>query len=183
MATTFKTDSAGSCAFFEKFTRRALEMFGFKNLISLENDNPLRRLLDCSCGIDAAGIKDGDTMFIASRVIEVKPYGSDYDCFSVRNKRLSGNETELAKLKRKIKLGLPRPQWHVQTFVSKAKDMATVAIVRTRELVDFILAHKPIIKPTRDKTEFWLARWQDLIRTGVKVTTFTIDGNGKKITA
>ena len=178
LATNFKSDAKGSRALFEKFTRRALENLGFKNIHSVENGNEqLENLLDCNGGIDIVGTKNGDLIFLASRIIKIEPeHGSDYDCFSLRNLRLSGNETEISKLERKIRLGLPRPQYHVQTFIDEILNLATIAIVRTRELVEFISTHKTKTKTTRDGTEFKLATWQDLTRAGVEVTT-------KKITA
>lgn len=185
LATNFKVDAKNSRALFEKFTRRALEILGFKNIHSVENGNEqLESLLDRNGGIDVAGTKDGDLIFLASRVIKIEPkHGSDYDCFSLRNLRLSGNETEISKLERKIQLGLPRPQYHVQTFFDEILNLATIAIVRTRELVQFITTHKTKTKTTRDGTEFRLATWKDLIRAGVTVTTIKINADGKKITA
>lgn len=183
LATNFKSDAKGSRALFEKFTRPALEYSGFKNIHSVENGNEqLENLLDRNGGIDVAGTKDGDLIFLASRVIKIEPEkGSDYDCFSLRNLRLSGNETEISKLERKIRLGLPRPQYHVQTFIDEILNLATIAIVRTRELVQFIITHKTKTKTTRDGTEFRLATWKDLISSGVHVDLIKIDADGKKI--
>lgn len=175
LATTFKNDFAKSQKLFEKFTRPALELFGFKKVISIEKGGlPLNQELDRNCGIDAGGTKDGDFMFIASRIIEIKPYGSDYDCFSLRNKRLSNTETEIEKLERKIKFGLPCPIWHVQTFVDLPLNVATVAIVLTKQLINFLTDYKAKIKTTNNGTEFKLVRWQDLKRGGVDFQTTTI---------
>lgn len=173
LATNFNYDSIKSRMLFEKFTRRALELFGIRNVISTENsDDELKQQLDRKCGIDAVGEEAGDTIFLASRIIEVKPFGDDYDCFSLRDSRLSGNATEISKLKRKISRNLPRPHYHVQTFVDNAAHLVTVGIVRTRALVNFIATHKAKVKHTADGTEFKLAFWEDLRHAGITVTTF-----------
>lgn len=172
LATCFNSDSSKSKSRFEKFIRHALASFGINDVISTEGDDePLKQLLDRDCGVDAVGIMNGDPIFIASRIIEVKPYGKDYDCFSLRNCRLSGNETELEKLNRKIRCNLPRPHFHVQAFIDDALNLVTVAIVRTRDLVNYIATHKTKSLTTRDGTEFKLATWTDLRRAGVDVRT------------
>ena len=184
MATTFKADFKKAREKFKRLTCRFLEQhFGFKKILSTEEvSESLKGLLDKHSCVDACGFtKNDDLVFLASRVIEVVPYGDNYDCFSLRNKRVSGKGTELQKLARKIQLDLPRPTYHVQTFVNEKDDVLTVAITRTKELVEFIMAREPKIKKANDGTEFWLASWKDLRAAGIKVGVYSVGMDGKKI--
>ena len=106
-----------------------------------------------------------------------------YDCFSLRDSRSTGYQTEFEKLKRAIEKNSLRPMWHCQTFVDLEKETATCSIVRTNALVQFLDVDNPKTKATSDGTTFRLAPWQDLIRAGVNVTTIKIGVDGKKITA
>ena len=176
MATTFHSDSKNSRNWFSRFVRPALREFGFDNVISVEkHDSKLECSLDFA-GVDAlATDKDGATITLASRVIEVKPYGKNYDCFSLRDSRSTGYQTEFEKLKRAIEKNSLRPMWHCQTFVDLEKETATCSIVRTNALVQFLDVDNPKTKTTSDGTTFRLAPWQDLIRAGVSVRTIQID--------
>ena len=186
MATDFQTDSKNSQSRFSRFVEPALRAFGFSNVVSAEKqDSQLKRLLDFA-GVDAlATSKDGATMTLASRIIQKKkkPNCGDYDCFSLRNSRSTGYRTEFEKLKRAIEKNSLRPMWHCQTFIDETLNLATVGIVRTRDLVNYTATHKTKTKTTNDGANFKLVKWRDLIRAGVKVTTIKIDANGKKITA
>lgn len=184
LATNFKNDSKNSRNWFNRFVVPALRAFGFSDVVSVEkHDSELESRLDFT-GIDAlATSKDGATMTLASRIIQKKPNCGDYDCFSLRDSRSTGNQTEFEKLKRAIEKNSLRPHFHIQTFVDDVLNLATVSIVKTRDLVNYIAAHKTKTKTTRDGTEFRLATWKDLIRAGVKVTTIKINADGKKITA
>ena len=175
LATDFQADSANSQSKFSRFVEPALRALGFSDVVSAEKqDSQLKRLLDFA-GVDAlARDTDGATVTLASRVIEVKPYGDDYDCFSVRNSRANGYRTEDEKLQRAIEINSLRPMWHCQTFIDERLNLATVAIVRTRDLVNYIATHKTKTKTTHDGTKFKLATWQELKRAGVEVRTTQI---------
>ena len=169
MATNFKADAKNSRNWFNRFVVPALRVFGFSDVVSVEkHDSELESRLDFT-GIDALATS--------------KENCGDYDCFSLRDSRLTGYQTEFEKLKRAIEKNSLCPHFHVQTFIDDTLNLATVGIVKTRDLVNYIAAHKTKTKTTRDGTEFKLATWKDLIRAGVKVTTIKIDANGKKITA
>ena len=101
MATNFKTDSKNSRNWFNRFVVPALRAFGFTDVVSVEkHDSKLESSLDFA-GVDALAVdKDGATMTLASRIIQKKPNCGDYDCFSLRDSRLSGYQTEFEKLKR-----------------------------------------------------------------------------------
>ena len=176
MATDFQTDSKNSQSRFSRFVEPALRALGFSDVVSAEKqDSQLKRLLDFA-GVDAlAKDKDGATVTLASRVIEVKPYGDDYDCFSMRASRRNGYATELGKLKRAIKNNSLRPMWHCQSFISE-DGTATVGIIRTTDLIQFIDSNETRIKDTRDGAQFIIADWNDLKSAGVDVRI-------KKITA
>lgn len=173
MATCFKADSKNSRNWFNRFVVPALRAFGFVDIVSTEeHDSDLKALLDYA-GIDAlAKDTSGATVALASRVIEVKPYGKDYDCFSLRDSRANGYKTEKDKMQRAIDFDSLRPMWHVQTFIDNG--LATAAIVRTRDLVNYIATHKTKTKTTRDGTEFKLAFWNDLRLAGITVRTIQI---------
>lgn len=182
LATNFKADSKNSRNWFNRFVVPALRAFGFSDVVSVEkHDSELESRLDFT-GIDAlATSKDGATMTLASRIIQKKPNCGDYDCFSLRDSRSTGYQTEFEKLKRAIEKNSLRPHFHIQTFVDDALNSATVGIVRTRDLVNYIATYETKTKTTHDGTEFKLAFWNDLKRAGVNVRTVRIDT--KKITA
>lgn len=178
-----KRDLHRSRIWFDRFTRRALERQGYRKIFSLETlGTNVSDFFDFN-GIDAVAEKDGDLCTIASRSIGVTGNATDDKnrCFSLRNKRVSGGETELSKLQRKIKLNLPRPFLHCQCFVNG--DLATVGIIRTADLVGFASEHEndlPTIE-TKDKTTFVIVPWRTLIENDVDVRIQTIEN--KKNTA
>ena len=173
MATNFKTDATRSQKQFSKFVEPALLAFGFTDIVSTEShDSELARFLDYA-GVDAlARQKNGATVTIASRIIQIKPNGNDYNCFSIRDTRRNGQATELEKLQHAIKRNSLRPE----------KEEAIVSLVRTAPLVQFVVDY-PSFKDTCDGAKFRLAYWQDLLLAGVNVSTLKIDANGKKIAA
>ena len=183
MATNFKTDATRSQKQFSKFVEPALLAFGFTDIVSTEShDSELARFLDYA-GVDAlARQKNGATVTIASRIIQIKPNGNDYNCFSIRDTRRNGQATELEKLQHAIKRNSLRPYFHCQTFVDYEKEEAIVSLVRTAPLVQFVVDY-PSFKDTCDGAKFRLAYWQDLLLAGVNVSTLKIDANGKKIAA
>lgn len=165
LATNFKADSKNSRNWFNRFVVPALRAFGFSDVVSVEkHDSELESRLDFT-GIDAlATSKDGATLTLASRIIQKKPNCGDYDCFSLRDSRSTGNQTEFEKLKRAIEKNSLRPQYHIQTFVDDALNLATVSIVKTCDLVNYIATCKKTkIKTTRDGTEFRLATWKEAV--------------------
>lgn len=172
LATNYQTDSANSRSRFAQFVEPALRAFGFRDVVSTEKqDSELKRLLDFA-GVDAlAKDKHDSIVTLASRIIEVKPYGGDYDCFSVRNARVNGYKTEDEKLRRAIEKNSLRPMWHCQTFIDETSNSANVGIVRTRDLMNFIAKHTTKTKKTRDGTEFHIADWNDMKLAGVDVRT------------
>lgn len=181
LATNFKTDSETSQKRFEQFTRKALEKLGFKNIHSTENrDEPIKKMLDFA-GVDAVAQDDNGLTFLASRIIQKKSYGKDYENFSFRSKRPTGGKTELPKLIHNIQSGNPRPIWHVQTTIDENEESASVTVAKTKDVISYVTSHEPKIKTTDDGTEFWLAPFSDLRRAGVELKTIRIDG--KKITA
>ena len=173
MATTFKTDAAKSRSDFRRFIEPALHRLGFRDVVSVEKHNSaLEKLLD-RASVDAVATYCDRLFAFASRVIQVKPYGGNYDGFSLRNKRVSGMETELQKLQRAIKQELIRPQIHVQAFVDEDEQVATVAFAHTRPLVEFIMSHNVKTITANDGTEFKFARWKDLENVGITVKFYT----------
>lgn len=174
LATSYKNDSAKSRNWFSRFVVPALRDFGFTDICSVENhDSALKFLLDLA-GVDTvARQSNGATVAIASRIIQVKPYGSDYDCFSIRDSRRSGRFTEFEKLQRAIKFNSLRPHFHCQAFVNSEKEMAVVYLTRTKNLIEFVTDNL-IFKNAKDGAKFRLAHIQDLRLAGVDVRSVTV---------
>lgn len=174
LATSYKNDSAKSRNWFSRFVVPALRDFGFTDICSVENhDSELKLLLDFA-GVDAVAKQpNGATVTIASRIIQVKPYGSDYDCFSIRDSRKRGRFTEFEKLQRAIKFNALRPYLHCQAFVNSEKEEAVVFLTRTKNLIEFV-SNNPFFKETKDGAKFRLAPVQDLRLAGINVRSVTV---------
>ena len=80
LATSYKNDSAKTQKYFSRFVIPALNEFGIKDVVSVERCNSaLEKKLDLAC-VDAVGDYSGVLVAIASRIVQVNPYGGDYDC-------------------------------------------------------------------------------------------------------
>lgn len=191
MATTFNADAQHSRKRANAYLVPLIKSFGrFKrdgyeySITSTEpHNNPIFCWLDRDCGIDLLICKkNGDyTEYFpcASRCVEIKPHGSNYDCFSMRDQRVNGNLTEYKKLAVANK---PRPMWHIQSFVDNAKKSATIAFVETADLLKFFATRKTESLTTKEGDSFKLAKWIDLIADGIKIFVFKICAATRKIT-
>lgn len=175
MATSLTTDAKRSQKFSATYHEPLMEFLGCKFETTENHKSLSAAMLDRDCGVDLIiGKPNGSYMeYIpcASRVIEVLPNGRDYDCFSVRNERASGNRTEHQKLSDTTK---PRPMYHIQTFVDNVTGTAKVAIVQTSDLFKFMATGATKTITCHDGTKFNLAKWVDLITAGIKIFVYKI---------
>ena len=176
MSTTLSSDANRSKKFSDTYLEPLMKHFGWTFKTTENHDNPVEAWLDQDAGIDLVigkPINSKYTEYIpcASRVIEILPNGRDYDCFSLRNERASGNRTECSKLSDVTK---PRPMCHIQTFVDNVTGTAKVAIVKTSDLFKFMATGATKTITCHDGTKFNLAKWLDLLEAGIKIFVYKI---------
>lgn len=175
MSSSLKNDAERSKKFLDDFLPLLMEKTGCSFASTENHSNPIEGWLDRDCSVDGViGKPNGDyTEYFpfSSRVIEVKPGGRDYDGFSVRYVRASGNPTEAQKL---LDVTKPRPILNIQSFVDNVTGTATVAIVKTVDLLNYIKINAPKIITSYDGTKFNFAKWLDLLEAGIKVAVYRI---------
>lgn len=175
MSTNLETDAQKSRLRADEYITPLMKHFGYSFSSTENHQNPVEAWLDRDCSVDGViGKPNGDyTEYFpfSSRVIEVKPDGRDYDGFSVRYVRASGNPTEAQKL---LDVTKPRPILNIQSFVDNVTGTATVAIVKTVDLLHYIKINAPKIITSYDGTKFNFAKWLDLLEAGIKVAVYRI---------
>lgn len=136
----FEKDAEKSRRAFDKFTRYALNRHfdGNKLIRSFEgSQDPVERELDIKHSIDGVIVdRDNWAHYFASRALTAQGFLT----FTVRGDRPTGTATEIHKIRR---VGEPKPEYHVQTYVDSDGQGAIVGIVETIELVQYIDRHKP----------------------------------------
>lgn len=133
-------DAQKSIRAFEKFTAPTLRhALGAVVVKTMErHESQYEKDMDFAC-IDGVIVDtDGWTIRYASRV----QFGTNYETFTVRRTRPSGENTEYAKLCKAWRLQKPMPRYHVHTYVNKGEQFATVAITETFELLRYIKNHQ-----------------------------------------
>lgn len=140
--------------------------FGDGELIPVEavTDNEMADTLDKHAGIDFWFVEAGKGMFgIASRV---QDGGTDWGTFTVRRRRFSGADTEFEKRQRQLDNDYLTPRFTCQAYTD-GYDFINAAVVRTRDLIDFIAGgargNEYIVRETHN-ADFFVVDWADLNR-------------------
>jgi len=149
--------------------------------VETTNDEPgFKKRLDTDAGIDGWQIKDGEGIRgVASRVQAFNPAWREwpFNTFTIREKRDSGAETEYAKRSRALlqaESGWLFPGLTVQAYLSAQSGgvLQSVAVVRTRDLIEFLMKGWPEHHFTSQRTtnaSFYCVDWIDLARFGREV--------------
>lgn len=191
--TDFERKANFSRKSFDEFVLPAMKFWGYTSIVSTEqHESELKRLMDYA-GIDALAQKAGSVIAFSSRLIQKISGGSDYQNFSIRDKRNNNHTTELEKLRGAIKQNSLRPMISIQGFVEPDEQAATIAFCRTRDLIHFVAdRHETRTKSTRDGTRFLILPWRDLIQANCAVRILQVANSrcrditavfAKKITA
>ena len=161
----FRQDQEKSLRGFEQFIAPTLKKaLGASAIYSTERHNSdLETRLDYDFGIDALIIIDGTIYPVASRVQS----GTNYETFSLRRSRPSGTTTEISKLTQAQRIQAPMPTYHVQGFVDKDGQAATVAVIETIELLKYIDKHPDQWRTAPTGETFYYCKWREL--DGVKI--------------
>ena len=180
MATTFKADAERSKKNADTYLALLMKKYRCSFASTENHDNTADAYLDQDCGIDFI-FRDTQGNFYpcASRVIEMRRGGKNYDCFSVRDERANGNRTECQKFYDVTK---PRPKLNIQIFVDTAVETAKVAIAKTEEIFNFLFKREAETLKTKSGDVFKIAKWKDLAAAGIKVSVFKICATTGEVT-
>lgn len=114
---------------------------------------------------------DGNKEYFASRI----QHGF-YPTFTVRKSRDTGNTAEYQRLCKLINGDEIYPKYFIQTYIET--DVATVAITKTAELMEFIHKTNPPVKHTRSdqhgQANFFICDWTKLQQFGAVVLILKI---------
>lgn len=175
---SFVRDKQFTIENFAKFVSPILKrVFETDKVVDSESlsDN-LSRCLDKEFCVDGYFERDGAFEFFSSRI-----QNGDYRTFTIRKNRDSGKIAEYERLCRQFREGRIYPRWAIQAYVSG--DSATVAIVETRHLLNFIREKKAGIKRTREdkhgQAEFFIIAWSALQRENIPVQIFDVTTHGE----
>lgn len=177
---SFEEDSAKGQAGTRAFIAPVLcKIFGGVVTPTERRANSFERLLDLNCIDGLVSTAKGFLPF-AARIQS----GINYKSFSIRYSRPTGEPTEYEKISKAIEMDLLRPLYHAQGYVAD-DGQATVAVVRTQDLFDFVNKNinKIKIRANEDGTKFLAAFWRDLKQFGVTLKKFLVspDGNIQQI--
>lgn len=172
---SFKSDEAKGKAGTKKFIAPVLcKIFGGTVTQTERRANSFERSLDWS-GIDGIVATDKGLLPFAARIQS----GVNYESFSIRYSRPSGEPTEYEKINKALKTNSMRPFYHAQGYVDE-DGQAIVAVVRTKDLFNFVKKNinKVIIKANEDGTKLLAAFWRDLEQFGVMLKKFLVSSEG-----
>lgn len=132
-------------------------------------NNDVCKLLDATCGIDYLNVydKNNRVLGIANRIQWIKPPYPPYNTFTIRKGRESGADTEFKKRVAQIKEGGLYPELTMHTYVESGTDkILSLAIARTKDVIDYILKFNPPIRLSKDEhgtAWFYCCDWNDMI--------------------
>jgi hypothetical protein len=148
--------------------------------VEVASEMAFARLLDVQAGIDAWQLVEGQgVQGIASRI----QYGAVWKSFTVRERRASGGETELAKRLRALKDvdgHWALPAWTVQAYVEEPRvgDLLYVCMTRTPDLYSYVESKLHELERRRnpdDGNEFIVVWANDLQQAGAEVWEWELD--------
>lgn len=150
---------------FYNFVKPALEKNCGAQVVSLEKmQGKLPLMLDREFSTDALFIKNGKMFGLSSRI----QHGKNWQTFSIRAKRDSGTKSEFEKHSDAIKKQTYLPELTSQAYFTGAA--FTVALVRTKDILDYIKRHNPTpIHTGKDEigqAAFYPVSWQDFQAKG-----------------
>lgn len=125
---------------------------------SVENsDNEILMLLDRKSGVDYIREDDAGLQGIAARV----QFGCAYNSFTIRYKRWSNTKTEYEKRIEQIKNGYFYPFFTLQAYFDNrdAMNLLSVAIVKTKDLYNFINFYPEHLENRFSDNEFIVVYW------------------------
>lgn len=149
--------------------RTRLEEIMGGQIINVEGAGDLARVLDMQCGFDYLLINGEGVRGIASRV----QVGHCWNTFTVRARKVNGARTEYEKRSVALTNDYIYPYWTLQAYMTD--NVATVGIVKTRDLYKYIWEHDVQTKYT-DNAKFYVVDWSEL-PTQVEKIAYVSDTN------
>jgi len=155
-------------------------IIGGGQVISVESQtDEMRKRLDISSGIDYWQLLPIGMRGIASR-IQVAGEESPFNTFTVRLGRDTGSDTEWKKRKYAVETeGILYPWYTIQAYVeSKHGNLQSAAIIRTRDLVNYVKKSMPLPPIKRcENASFIVCDWDDIKATGYQLHLWSRDNN------
>jgi len=132
----FRTASRKSKERFALYIKPIVEKWLDAEIIGVEDvGETIAGLLDTNSGIDYIAKGKNGIRGIASRIQDDNEMGIRYSTFTIRERRMSGARTELAKLNDAVKNGSICAFWTVQGYVDK-DGLHRVAMAKTTDVLE-----------------------------------------------
>jgi len=159
----WKTDLKDSNKAIMSISKTILPQLISGEIYSIENvDNNILLMLDQCSGIDIIRKNEKGLQGVAVRV----QFGHNYNTFTIREKRHTGNKTELEKRIEQIEGGYFYPAYTIQAYFNSRMDLnlKSIAIIDTKDLYKFIIDIKnnTLIYTNRSDNIFKFCYWKDL---------------------
>ncbi len=135
---------------------------------SIENsDKEILILMDALSGIDYIREDDKGLQGIAARV----QWGNNWDTFTIRSERHTGNKTELQKRQEQIDQGYFYPYFTLQAYFDNRQDnnLLSIGIIRTIDLYEFMAFYPEKVHGRKSDNCFLYVKWCDL---GNRIRTY-----------
>lgn len=173
-------DMRESISYLEKAKPIISKMLNGGTITPVEgDDNEICKMLDRTCGTDYFQVYEdkGIVWGIASRFQKIQNGYRPYNTFTVRKSRESGAQTEYEKRKNAIKCNGVYPYLTLQAFVnSETKDILSLAIAKTSDIIDYIENGYAEEKHTGffqiGQASFYVLQWGDMQKKGYKVLAY-----------
>ena len=117
-------------------------------------------LLDQKSGVDFLRENDVGLQGIAARV----QWGQNWRTFTIRKERYTGTKTELEKRLEQIEKGYIYPAFTLHAYFDNKDDnnCLGLAVVRTKNLYDFVLQNPDKIQENKSDNKFLIVKWDDI---------------------
>jgi hypothetical protein len=124
-------------------------------------------LLDQKSGIDFIRENNAGLQGIAARI----QWGYNWRTFTIRKTRYTGTKTEFEKRIEQIDKGYIFPAFTLQGYFDSRQnnDLLGIAIIKTKNLYEFILKNPLKAYRNRSDNEFLYVHWHDLMDDKIKI--------------
>jgi 1,4-alpha-glucan branching enzyme len=125
-----------------------------------KSDHHVLLLLDTKSGIDYLRENAEGVQGIAARI----QWGRAWNTFTIRAKRHTGAETELAKRMRAIEEGYFYPAFTLQAYFNNREEnkLLSIGAIRTKDLYRFVQEHPEKVHANKSDNAFLFVRWVDI---------------------
>ena len=131
-------------------------------------DNNVLILLDTLSGIDYIRENENGLQGIAARV----QWGNNWNTFTIRKERHTGNKTEYQKRMEQIENGYFYPFFTLQAYFNNRVEnrLLSIAVIKTKELYNFINKHPEKVITRKSDNFFYIVKWIDVLSLTKAIT-------------